>query len=220
MPAMGATEEQGSETRGIPRRLWDQLRADPARAPEQIALAAAEVHGPAAARWLAERDARRPRPPETHARDAVRRHAHLARATGAATGLGGWTTMALDLAGVAWIQSRMVFFVAAAYGWDPRDPMRPAELLVLQGVYADPYEAREALDGTGKPIAAAYAGNLSGGSEPLAGRLVRLVGGHATQRLGGKVIPGFASIVGSISNARDTKDLGRRAIEFYGGRTA
>jgi hypothetical protein len=69
-------------------------------------------------------------------------------------------------------------------------------------------------------MAAAYAGNLSGGSEPLAGRLVRLVGGHATQRLGGKVIPGLASIVGSISNGRDTKALGRRAIEFYGGRTA
>jgi hypothetical protein len=34
------------------------------------------------------------------------------------------------------------------------------------------------------------------------------------------VIPGLASIVGSISNGRDTKALGRRAIEFYGGRTA
>lgn len=220
MAVMTATEEHGSETRGIPRRLWDQLRADPARAPEHIALAAAEIHGPAAAGWLAEREAHRSRPPVTHARDAVRRHAHLARVTGAATGLGGWTTMALDLAGVAWIQSRMVFFVAAAYGWDPRDPMRPAELLVLQGVYDDPYAAREALDGTGQTLAAAYAGSLSGGSEPLVGRLVRLVGGHAAQHLGGKVIPGLASIVGSISNARDTKDLGRRAMEFYGGRTA
>jgi EcsC family protein len=213
-------EPQTREARDVPRWLWDRLRADPVRAPEHIALAAADVHGPPAARWVAERQAARQRAPGTHARDAVRRHVHLARAAGAATGLGGWTTMALDLASLAWIQSRMVFFVAASYGWDPRDPMRPAELLVLQGVYDDPYEARAALDGTGKTVAEAYVGNLADRDRGLVGRLARLVGGHAGTRLGGKMIPGFASILNSVTNGRDTKALGRRAIEFYGGRTA
>ncbi len=47
-----------------------------------------------------------------------------------------------------------------------------------------------------------------------------MVGGHAGQRVGGKVIPGFASIVNAVTNGRETRALGRRAVEFYGGRTA
>ena len=37
----------------VPRRLWEQVRADPVRAPEYIALAASEKHGPAAEAWAA-----------------------------------------------------------------------------------------------------------------------------------------------------------------------
>jgi hypothetical protein len=214
---MDVSDPEARELRQVPRWLWDRLRADPVRAPEHIALAAAEVHGPSAARWVSSRHERRPRAAAAHARDAVRRHVHLSRAAGAATGLGGWTTMALDLASVAWIQSRMVFHVAAAYGWDPRDPMRPAELLVLQGVYDDPYAARAALDGTGTTIAASYVGNITeGAGRGLVGDLTRLVAGHAGKRLGGKAIPGFASILNAVTNARETKELGGRAIAFYG----
>jgi hypothetical protein len=217
---MESAEREARRARDVPRWLWDEVRADPTRAPEHIALAAADVHAPAAARWMAERRAGRHRSPEAHARAAVRAHVRLARVAGAVTGLGGWTTIALDLAGLAWIQSRMVFFVAAAHGWDPADPMRPAELLVLQEVYDDPYAARAALDGTGTPIAAAYVGGLTGGDSRLVSRLLRQVGGHAVQRVGGKVIPGLASIVNAVGNGSETKRLGRRAREFYGGRTA
>lgn len=221
MPGMEEAAETGArEARDVPRWLWEQLRSDPVRAPEHLALAAADVHGPSARRWIAERHAGRPRASGTHARDAVRRHVRLARAAGAATGLGGWTTMALDLASLAWIQSRLVFFVAAAYGWDPRDPMRPAELLVLQGIYDHPHAARAALDGTGTTIAESYVGNLADRDERLVGRLGRMVGARAGKRLGGKAIPGFASILNAVTNARDTRELGRRAIEFYGGPAA
>jgi hypothetical protein len=216
---METAELEGRRARDVPRWLWEQVREDPVRAPEHIALAAAEVHGPAAARWLADRQGGLlRRSPQAHARAAVRRHVRLARVSGAATGLGGWTTIALDLASLAWIQSRMVFYVAAAYGWDPRDPMRPAELLVLQELYDDPYAARAALDGTGPSIAEAYVGNLAGRDNRVLGRLVRMVGGHAVQRFGGKVIPGLASIVNAVTNGGETKRLGRRAREFYGGR--
>ncbi|MDX6698464.1 MAG: hypothetical protein QOE65_1861 [Solirubrobacteraceae bacterium] len=220
---METVQREPRRARDVPRWLWDELRADPTRAPEHIALAAAEIHAPSAARWMARRQGRgvlRRRSPEAHARAAVRAHVRLARVAGAATGLGGWTTIALDLATLAWIQSRMVFFVAAAHGWDPADPMRPAELLVLQQVYDDPYEARAALDGTGRRIAQAYVGNLGSADGRLVGRLVRMVGGHAVQRLGGKAIPGLASIVNAVVNGGETKRLGRRAREFYGGRTA
>ena len=89
---------------------------------------------------------------------AKRRHATLARFEGAATGVGGIFTAVPDVVLLAWIQSRLVFFVAAAYGFDPHDPMRPAELLVLRDLYPDPQTARQALDGIGKTVAEAYVG--------------------------------------------------------------
>ena len=67
--------------------------------------------------------------------------------------------MVPDLVSLAWLQSRMVFFIAAAYGWDPHDPMRPAELLALTGLYSDPAGARAALDGVGTSVAEHWVGS-------------------------------------------------------------
>ena len=90
---------------------------------------------------------------------AKRRHATMARFEGAATGIGGIFTVIPDLVGLAWIQTQLVFFVAAAYGFDPHDPMRPAELLVLMDLYETPQTARAALDGIGKTMVEAYIGS-------------------------------------------------------------
>ena len=79
----------------------------------------------------------------------------LARLEGGALGLGGAFTVAPDIVALIWIQSRMCFYIAAAYGYDPRHPMRPAELLAIQGFYETPAEARAALDGVGKRLAQA-----------------------------------------------------------------
>src|SRR4051812_28551893 len=202
------------EARHVPKALWERLRADPTRAPEHIALAAGEAHGPAAAAWV-----RRTGRPTGHdlARDAIKQHVRYARVTGGATGLGGFTTMLADVATLAWIQSRMVFFVAASFGWDPLDRMRPAELLVLQGVYADPYAAREGLDGTGDRMVTAVVGSLAERDRRLFQRLFLLVGTYGAKRIGGKAIPGFASLYNAVANGGDTKDLGRRSLAFYGG---
>src|SRR3954451_11676206 len=120
----------------VPESLWRRIRAEPDRAPEHIALAAAERFGPAAEEWV--RVAGGGHTPESLARTAFKKHIRLARLEGAALGLGGIYTAAPDLLALIWIQSRMVFYIAAAYGWDPRDPKRPAELLALQEVYDSP----------------------------------------------------------------------------------
>ena len=86
---------------------------------------------------------------------AFKKHVRLARLEGGALGVGGAVTPAPDIVALLWIQSRMVFYIAAAYGYDPRHPMRPAEYLALQGLYDTPAEAREALDGVGKRMAQA-----------------------------------------------------------------
>jgi hypothetical protein len=148
---------------------------------------------------------------------AKQKHAALARFEGAATGVGGIITAIPDLAGLAWIQTRLVFFVAAAYGFDPRDPMRPAELLVLTGLYEDVHEARAALDGLGTPMAAAYIGNKLQREETLALRLARMVGKRAVRRVAWRFIPVAAIVFNAVANERDTRALADRAIRFYGG---
>jgi hypothetical protein len=207
--------EPGAEA--PPARLWELIRDDPLRAPEHIALAASEKHAPAAATWAGRRRRVYGTNPKTLAQMARRRHATLASLEGAATGVGGFITMVPDLVGLAWIQSRLVFFIAAAYGYDPRDPMRPAELLVLNGLYKDPASARAALDGVGLTVVEAYVGSKVTRDEAIVSRLARMVGKSTTKKLIGRMIPGFAIAFNSVANRRDTNALAKRAILFYGG---
>ena len=201
----------------VPENLWERIRADPVRAPEHIALAAAAQHAPAAGKWVAEKRGRYAHDGRELAEMAKRRHATLARFEGAATGVGGFVTVVPDLVALAWIQSRLVFFVAAAFGFDPHDRMRPAELLVLMDLYPDPQTARAALDGIGKSVAEAYVGNRLKREETLVARLAKMVGKRAARRFAGRLIPGVAIAFNAIGNERDTRRLADRAIAFYGG---
>jgi hypothetical protein len=198
-----------------PASLIARIRADPVRAPEYIALAAAERHGPAAKAWAADQRGS----PDRMARKAKRVHARYARASGAVTGVGGVFTMLPDMIAAVWIQSRMVFFIAAAYGYDPTDRMRPAELLVLYGLYDDPPAAREALDGAGRTLAEAAVGRALNGreDESLVARLTGMVVKRGVARLGGRAIPGFAIIANAIGNEQGARALADRAIAFYRG---
>jgi hypothetical protein len=203
----------------VPTSLWNRLRADPIRAPEHIALAASDLHAPAAAAWADEKRGRLAVGGHELARMAKRRHAALARFEGAATGVGGIFTAVPDIVLLAWIQSRLVFFVAAAYGFDPRDPMRPAELLVLRGLYPDPQTARHALDGIGKTVAEVYVGSKieRGREHAMMSRLLRFVGKRTANRAARRLIPGIAIAYNAIANERDTRALADKAIKFYGG---
>ncbi len=215
-PPVGEREREEARQRELPPSLWERLRADPARAPEYIALAASERHGPAARDWIAEQRGS----PDRIAKKAKRIHARYARASGAVTGVGGIITMLPDMAAAIWIQSRMVFHVAAAYGFDPTDRMRPAELLVLYDLYEDPVAAREALDGAGRTLAEAAVGRALTGreEETLVARLTAMAVKRGAARLAGRAVPGFAILVNAIGNEQAVRALADRAIEFYGGK--
>jgi hypothetical protein len=201
----------------VPESLWRRLRAEPDRAPEHIALAAAERFAPQAEEWV--RLAGGGHTPESLARTAYKKHVRLARLEGATLGLGGLWTAAPDLLGLIWIQSRMVFYIAAAYGYDPRHPMRPAELLALQDVYQNAEEARAALDGTGKRLTGALAKRAITGSRDtkLSRQLAGYAGKKIAERYGGRLVPLIGSPIGAVQNAGAAKDLGRRALAYYGG---
>jgi hypothetical protein len=148
----------------------------------------------------------------------VKRHIRISRLEGATAGLAGAWGIIPDVVALAWLQSRMVFHVAASFGFDAHHPMRPAELLTLTKVYPTAQEAREALDGVGRHIALAYGeGQLRGERGTLQGRLIKMVGGHFTKRTAAKVIPGIASPIMAVQNGNAVAELGHRALRFYGG---
>ncbi|MEA2402690.1 MAG: hypothetical protein QOK00_3093 [Thermoleophilaceae bacterium] len=155
--------------------------------------------------------------PEQLAQVAYRKHVRLARLEGAALGVGGIVTAAPDLVALLWIQSRMVFFIAAAYGYDSRHPMRPAELLALQGVYPTPADARRALDGMGKLMAQAMVEKAlaSRGSDRLHRQLLKYLAKRMARRYAGRFIPLIGAPIGAIQNGAATKELGRRALSYY-----
>jgi hypothetical protein len=201
---------------GVPDSLWERIRAQPDRAPEYIALAAAERFGPGAERWV--QVAGGGKTPEELARIAFKKHVRLSRLEGAALGLGGGFTAVPDIVALLWIQSRMVFYVAAAYGYDPNHPMRPAELLALQGVYETPAEARQALDGVGKRLAQAVAERaVQGRDRSIGRRLAKYAGERIARRYAGRLVPLIGAPIGALQNAGATKDLGLRTLAYYGG---
>ena len=202
-----------------PAGLLARLREDPLHAPEHIALAAADVHAPPAAKWASAVRREGRYNPHTLGEMARKRHAHMTGMTGAATGVGGLVTMVPDLVALAWLQSRMVFFIAGAFGWDPFDPMRPAELLALTDLYTDPAGARASLDGLGgRSVAEHWIGTKLQRDEAMSTKLFVMVGKKAGRSIAGRMIPGFAIAYNAVSNRHDTNKLGRRAIAFYGQR--
>jgi uncharacterized protein (DUF697 family) len=155
--------------------------------------------------------------PERLAKTAYRKHVRLARLEGATFGFGGALTAAPDIVALLWIQSRMVFYIAAAYGYDPKHPMRPAELLALQGVYPSPAEARQALDGMGKLMAQAIAERAlaSRHDDRLHRRLLKYLAKRMARRYAGKLIPFVGSPIAAIQNGAATKELGRLTLSYY-----
>jgi hypothetical protein len=199
-----------------PKRLWNRLLAEPDRAPEYIALASAERFGPQAAEWV--RIASAGHTPEELARVAFKKHVRIARLEGGALGAGGAITAAPDMVALLWIQGRMVFYIAAVYGYDPCHPMRPAEYLALQGLYETPAEARRALDGVGKRMAQAMAERvlLSGRrTDAFHLRLAKYIAKRMARRYAGRLIPLIGAPIGAIQNGSTTRQLGERALRYY-----
>jgi hypothetical protein len=203
------------QIRQPPKRVWDRIIAEPDRAPEYIALAALERFGPQAAEWV--QIAGAGHTPEELARVAFKKHVRLARLEGGALGIGGVITAAPDLVSLLWIQSRMVFYIAAAYGYDPNHPMRPAEYLALQGLYDTPAEAREALDGVGRRMAVVMAERAltNRKDDALHLRLAKYIAKRMARRYAGRLIPFIGAPIGAIQNGNSTKQLGRRSLDYY-----
>jgi len=204
----------------FPPGMLAELRADPGHALETLVVYSVKVHGPGARRWR-ENQPRRRRRPETLARAAIARSRRRARLEGVALGFGGSITLAPDMMLLVWILSQEVIYVSAAFGLDPTDPARAAELLVIGGMYKTVEEAQAALDRRGERLGVALAkqgvsGALSKAQfRSISQRLAIWAGGKTVRFMSRGMIPGISAITGAIDNAAAADRLGDKAIAFY-----
>ena len=150
--------------------------------------------------------------PAELAQMAKRRHAALARFGGAATGVGGIVTAVPDLAAAAWIQSRLVFFIAAAYGYDPLRPDAPGRAARPPRPLPGPADRAPRARRRRHAVAAAYVGARA---RARRGVLARGCCGSSARRpraLAGRMIPGSRSrSTRSATSARRARSPTRRS---------
>jgi hypothetical protein len=193
--------------------LWTAIKTSPAYAPELLALTAVDRIGDEARAhlsWL--RETYPTATPEALARLAAQRFVRDARAQGALAGLLGPVALFAESVGLALTHARLVLHVAAAYGADPTDPRRAAELLVLQGVHADIGDAEAALADTQRPPATTTLGRLARVLSRPAGRSVFKI---ALARRTSRLVPGAGAAVAALLDGRDAERLAARAVRHY-----
>jgi hypothetical protein len=215
-PDRSPSRRREPATPGI--QLLRTLRAKPGFAPELLALAAVDHLG-GEARWQTAwlRATYPDASAERLSRLATARFVRQAGYRGAAAALGGPAAMLMESATLAWLQARLVLHLAAAYGHDPLDPARAAELLVLQRIHPTLEVARAALAESARPT------HEVPESEPsparLAVQLGRLAGNGMARatvaRLASRLLPGGAILIGALSGARSTEQLALRANRYY-----
>jgi hypothetical protein len=196
---------------------WARLVADPGHTPELLALAAVRVVGPRAGEWVAR--IREQYPAATAdgvARLAVRQFVRFGGVGGAlAAHAGAYAPVAL-IGAAAFTQAQLILHVAAAYGRDPADPARAADLLILTRVHPSRDDAEAALAVAGEP-----GHGVAGVVADAAWRLGRMAavqsGGWWGLRLVDRFFPGTGFLAATLTARSSAEYLGTRAMTYYRG---
>jgi hypothetical protein len=209
--------------------LWACLRRAPTCASELGVLYALPQLAPHVQLWWSKQSRSSPQAdPRRSARRVVRRSTNVARRGGLITGSSFYVGMVPAMAMIYCEQLVVVLRVAAVYGRDPMDPIRAAELLVVQGRYATVEEAAAALErvrwargtsATGPDTALRVVQQLPSMIGLRLRRLnwrspldVLIVGAEVASYL----VPVISLPVWAYASARAMRRVGRSAIAFYG----
>ena len=195
---------------------WAQLIADPAHAPELLALAAVQVLGPRAQAWAAQVRAAYPTADNAAlARLATRQFTRFGGVTSLFGAVAGSYAPVALLAGAAVTHAELVLHLAAAYGQDPTAPQRAAELLVVARIHPDTEEAARAIAVARRP---AYDDPGSLGDAILRlGRLIvaRSGGGWTAARLANRYFPGAGLLTAVLTSTASAQAAAARANSLY-----
>ena len=148
---------------------------------------------------------------------AFKKHVRLARLEGGALGVGGAITAAPDMVALLWIQSRMVFYIAAAYGYDPLPPDAPGRVPRAPGPlrHPAPRRARRSTAWASGWRRRWSSARLSGRrTDALHLRLAKYIARRLARRYAGRLIPFIGAPIGAIQNGNVTRQLGRARAEL------
>jgi len=220
---------------------------DPEHVSERLMLAAVQRLGEPSHAWAQAAIADRPGVDQAAiAGELYRQSAGVARIDGAIAGSPFFVALVPGYLGYLWQEALMVLRTGALYGRDPREQLAAAELLALRGVHETTEAAQRALDA----LATTPLPDKPEHRRPLrtwvgALRSILVLGGfisapadrttrrkHERLRTLGAVV--LAAIIWVITWVfpvtfmalmawtceRNARDLGRRALSFYGGSAA
>jgi hypothetical protein len=209
-----ATSVPATRPAQVVEPIWPAIKTRPGDAPELLALAAVHRFGGEAradASWL--RETYPTATADGLARLSAQRFVRQARIQGAVAGLVGPLALLAESVGLVVTHARLVLHMAAAYGVDPADAARAADLLVLQGFHPDLRSAEAALERARRPSDEMVpARQLAGTIARAAGRsLVKVVVARRASRL----VPGAGALVAALLDGRDAERLAIRAARHY-----
>ena len=179
--------------------------------------------------WQKKSHSAPPDDPRRTARRVLRRSTNVARRGGLITGSSFYVGMVPAMAMIYCEQLVIVLRIAAVFGRDPTDPVRAAEVLVIQGRYATLEEAAAALARAG-----ADRGVRSTGADTavraiqqlpaMIGLRVRRVNWRSPidvvvfgAEIASYLVPVISLPVWAYASARAMRRIRRSAIDFYGG---
>jgi hypothetical protein len=209
---------------------WGALRRSPSQAAEIGVVYALPQLAPHVQQWWRKRaHSASLDKPDRVARRVLRRSASVARRGGLITGSAFYVGMIPAIMMIYCEQLVVVLRIAAVYGRDPMDPIRAAEILVVQGRYATVEEAAQALarahiSPTTKTASADTTVRLLQQLPSMIGLRLRRVNWRSPidmvvvgAELASYFIPVISLPVWAYASARSMRRLGRSAILFYEG---
>jgi hypothetical protein len=221
--------ELGDPAPPRPTGLWQAMRHDPLHAAEIAVLYTLPQLTPHVKMWWSKTS--QARPSESSGRVAkrvLRRSAGVARRGGLITGSSFYVGMLPAMAMIYCEQLIVMLRIAAAYGRDPSDPARAAEILVMQGRYASIEAAAAALREVGAASSSHRSATDIGTFVDVIRQLPSMIGLRlrkyrrspidfviAGAEVASYLVPVVSMPVWTYASARATRRLGHAAIAFY-----
>jgi hypothetical protein len=211
--AAGADILSGART-----EAWAGLIADPGHSPELLAVAATQTIGPRAREWADRTRAAYPgATPDALARLAVQQFTRFGSVSSVFAAVAGSYAPIALLGAAAFTHAELALHVAAAYGLDPTDRARAADLLVLTRVHPLREDAEAAL------AAADQHSYENTGLTDATWRLGRMLavqaGGWAAVRAVNHFFPGTSLLAATLTSRGAARAMAARATFFYRGQS-
>ena len=208
--AAPAGSEPSQQAAQRPPTTFSKLAADPGHAPELLALTAVQTIGPRAKEWATRTREAYPKATDTAlARLAADQFTRFTSPNSIVGTLAGSYAPVTLIATTALTHARVILHVAAAYGMDPTDQARAADLLVLTRVHASRDDAEAALAAVQRRQAA---------TTPVQ-RIGRMVAtnavGWAVVRLASRYFPGTRLLAAALVTRSSARNMADRANTYY-----